>query len=337
MKLWFERGAWASRLGRRKIAALRPETVRKIAVIRHAALGDMVLVRPFLRELRRHFPDASLTLSVVSNYMYGIPEELIDRLHVIPGSDQRQVPRREQLRQIRALGYHDLLFDQAATTRSHWVSLLNPAAVKIGFPYRSLPRRLIYDAAVLRSDFRFEAETLLDMLHLLGYASHWPLDYDLPGEPLQRDNPYLVYFPSASTPDKCWPQQRFAELIGHLADKLPGHDHLVLEGLADWENIETIMVANPHHRNVIPLGASSLEDTISLLKGAALLVSNDTGIRNLAIAAGTPTVGIFFNTVPFRYWPRDRRHQAVFEADGGPPGIDAVETTVLDLMGANQP
>jgi len=144
MKLWFERGAWASRAGRRKIAALEPEAIRNIAVLRHAALGDMVLVRPFLRELRRHFPDASITLSVVSNYMYGIPEDLIDRLHVIPGSDQRQVPRREQLRQIRALGYHDLLFDQAATSRSQWVSLLNPAGVNSPYRWVKLWKEIVW-------------------------------------------------------------------------------------------------------------------------------------------------------------------------------------------------
>ena len=97
MKLWFERGAWASKKGRRKAAMLRLDRVKSIAVIRHAALGDMVLVRAFLGELRRHFPNASITLSTVSNYIYGTPEDMVDRVHVIHGSDQRKAPLRLSL------------------------------------------------------------------------------------------------------------------------------------------------------------------------------------------------------------------------------------------------
>ncbi len=140
MRFWINKGAWASKQARRKIAVLRPQDVTSIAVIRHAALGDMVLTRPFLNELRRSFPGASLTLSVVSNYTRGIPEDLVDRVHVMYGSDRRDVPRREQVRRARTLGYHDIIFDVAATTRSFWLCVLNPARLKIGFPYRSITR-----------------------------------------------------------------------------------------------------------------------------------------------------------------------------------------------------
>ena len=54
------------------------------------------------------------------------------------------------------------------------------------------------------------------------------------------------------------------------------------------------------------------------------MVSNDTGLRNLAIATETPTVGIFFSTVPFTYWPRDDMHEVIFNSDGSVPGVEAV-------------
>ena len=68
MKLWFERGAWVSTRGKKLISKISPESVRRIVVIRHAALGDMVLTRPFLVELRNFFPNAKIVLSIVSNY-----------------------------------------------------------------------------------------------------------------------------------------------------------------------------------------------------------------------------------------------------------------------------
>lgn len=324
LKFWFKNGAWASTHARRVISRLAPESVRRIGVIRHAALGDLVLTRPFLLELRRHFPNAAVTLSIVSNYTRGTPADLVDRVHVVYGSDRKEVPWREQVARARELGEQDLLFDLAATPRSFWVCALNRARLKIGFPYRIVQQRLFYHATVPRSDFRFEAENMLDLLNLLGLRTEHPLRYALPGEPLQRERPYVLYFAGASQPEKCWPAECFAALIGRLAGRYPQYDHLVLEGRAAWESAERLFAPLAQVPNLERVRRDDLADTIALIKGARLVIANDTGIRNLAIAAEVPTIGIFFATPPFRYWPRLPRHDAVFDADGRLPSVDAV-------------
>ncbi len=324
MKLWFVRGAWASRKGREKAARLNPERVESIAIIRHAAIGDMIITRPFIHEVRRHFPNASITLSLVSNYTYGAPTDLVDRVHVAIGSDNRQASLREQIAAGRALGYHDILFDAAGTTRSYWLCLLNKAGLKVGFPYHAWQRPLLYDVAVLRSEFRFEADVMMDMLHLFGFHTRHPLDFALTSSPLQRPRPYVVYFPSASIPGKCWPHERFADLVARMAERYPDHDHVVLEGVKEWESIDDILSAQGDLPNVEGAKTASLDELMSLLQGASLVVANDTGVRNAAIAAGTPTVGIFFSTIPYTYWPRDGRHDAVFRPDGELPSVDEV-------------
>lgn len=337
MKLWFSKGAWASKSAEAKLSRLEPEQVKTIAVIRHAALGDMVLTRPFLIELRKCFPNAKITLSLVSNYTRGAPEDLADRIHVVYGSDRCDVSPVGQIRQARTLGYHDLAFDVAATTRSIWVCMLNKAGCKIGFPYSQLQRRLFYDAAVLRSDMEFEAETMLDMLRLLGFNVGHPPVFSLPGNTTVRERPFIVYFTSASGKYKCWPKENFSQLVGRMAQQYPGHDHVVLEGVADWESIDEIMQQNRDKDNVEGLKLDGVDETISLLKGARLVVSNDTGIRNLAIAAEVPTLGIFFatapfKTVPFRYLPASGQHDIVFNHDGSIPVVDAVYDTAVQML-----
>lgn len=333
MKLWFERGAWASAKGRRKAAALRHDDIKSIAVIRHAALGDMVLVRPFLVELRKNFPNATITLSVVSNYTYGTPEDLVDRVHVIHGSDQRNAPLGEKIRRIRELGYHDLMFDLAATSRSFWTCMLNPAGLKVGFPYRALQRHLLYDVAILRTDFKFETDVMLNMLYLLGCKTDYPPNYQLEVEPLKRKRPYFLYFPSASTLEKCWPEENFATLVRDTATKYPQYDHLVLEGKEDWESIDGLMARIGPVENVEGIKPMPLEDVMRLIKGASFMVSNDTGIRNLAIALQVPTVGIFFDSVsPYRYWPRYGPHEVVHMPDGSIPPVSEVAETLDNLV-----
>lgn len=332
MKLWLERGAWVSNKARKIIEAWAPTDVERIAVIRHAALGDMVLTRPFLLELRRFFPNAVLTLSTVSHYTYGTPDDLVDRVHTMYGNDRRDVKIMQQIRQARQLGEQDILFDLANTSRSLWLGLVNKARVKIGFPYRPWQQRIYFDAAVWRSDFQFEAMNMLDMLHLLGVDTRFPPVFNLPGAAQTRQRPCLVYFTSASTANKCWPREHFVQLIDQCASAYPGHDHILLQGTADWESVTPLAQQLQHHENVLVQKAMPLEQTIALLKTADCVVSNDTGIRNLAISTETPTVGIFFSTIPYRYWPRYGGHMAVFNADGSVPAVPAVYQAVESVI-----
>ena len=332
MKLWLERGAWVSTKARNIVATLDPAAVKRVAVIRHAALGDMVLTRPFLIEARRFFPNATLTLSTVSHYTYGTPDDLVDRVHTMCGNNQRDVKLSQQIRTARELGEQDILFDLANTSRSLWLGLVNKARIKIGFPYRPWQQRFYFDAAVWRSDFLFEAVNMLDMLHLLGANTRFPPEFAMPGVAQARQRPCLVYFTSASIANKCWPQDNFAKLINQCASTFPEYEHIILEGTAAWESATSLMAQVTPRDNVLVQKAMPLEQTIALLKAAACVISNDTGIRNLAISTETPTVGIFFSTIPFRYWPRYGRHIAVFNHDGSIPSVTAVYQAIENVF-----
>jgi len=338
MKFWYERGAWVSPKARTKFKDISPADIKSIAIIRHAALGDMILTRAFITETRKFFPNASITLSVVSNYQFGVPEDMVDRVHVAIGSDQREVPKKEQIRVAKSLGEHDLIFDMAVSSRSLLLCLLNKAKLKISFPYRKW-QRVFYDACICRSDLQFEAETLLDMLRLFGATPSTPPDFkvaliELKSE-LKPAKPYIVYFTSASIENKCWPGKHFADLIQQLAKQHPNYHHVILEGLAKWESVEPIVnqiSSEGDFSNISVQKAMPLDDTLAFLANAVLVVSNDTGIRNLAICCPTPTVGIFYSTVPYRYWPRYGKHDAVFQADGGIPSVKAVKDSINNIL-----
>lgn len=328
MKLWFERGAWASPKGRKTIENMDPKRVKRIAVVRHAALGDMVLLRPFLVEARKFFPNAEIILSLVTHYTYGAPVDLADSVHIIYGNNKKNVPVREQIAKAKELGEVDILFDLADTTRSRYLCYLTQAKVKIGFPYRGYLRNLLFDATVLRSDFVFEAITMLHALMLLGAKPKIPLDYawpaDLVRKKLGQTRHTVVYFPFASVESKCWPTQKFYDLIDQSAQQYRHMTHMILAGVGEHEHTTPYQTLAQKYTNVVLQPSMSLDDTIHLLAHTDLLVSNDTGIRNLAISLDTPTLGIFHSTVPHRYWLRNGLHEAVFQINGEMPSVDQV-------------
>lgn len=325
MKFHFTRGAWASKKARKTIKTLRRDDIKSIAVIRHAALGDMLLTRSFLVEARKAFPQAKITLSIISKYTRGAPEDLVDRIHIVEGRDRGKKSVKQRIRNMKELGYHDLIFDLATSARSVFTCLLNPAKLTFGFPYRKIQARLIYDVAVCRSDLNFEVIDMLNMLHAIGVQSAYPHQYNMPKKIIAKDKPYIVYFPGASTPLKCWPIEKLGAVIDTLSDKYPQYEHILLEGILDWEKATKA----PQHifskANVKQIAIDDYEKTSEFIMNADMVVSNDTGIRHLAIVSEVPTVGIFYGD-PYRYWPRYGIHEVALLDQG-----EAVEIqTVLE-------
>ena len=328
MKIWIDKSAWTSRGVVQKAAQIGIESIKKIAVIKHAALGDMLLTRPFLITLREYFPKSRITLSIISKYTSGVPNDLVDHIHLVERS--KSSPWSE-IKNYRGLGDQDLLFDISATSRSFWITILNRARLKIGFIHKNA-HRFLYDIAVPRSDYKFEAETFLDQLLALGLSYKWPLLFNLNAEAYERKQPYILYFPTASDEYKCWPKRNFIKLIKNLSAYFPSYDHIILAGLAKWEQKISQEISNEigmaDNFDIISGGDKSL----NLVAGASLVVSNDTGIRNMAIAVNVPTVGIFFSTLPFRYLPRFGQHEIAFSLGGAPPTVSDVEATIKKIL-----
>ena len=334
MNIWAAKQSWVSKDANKKAKRLDKNKITKIAIIKHAALGDLIQVRPMLITLKEAFPNAKITLSVVTNYMKGIPEDLIDHLHIAKGNDKKYSVN-EILKSFKELGYQDIIFDISATSRSFWITKLNPAGLKIGYTHKNL-HRLLYDIAIPRAHYRFEGETFLEQVHTIGLQFDWPLRYDYPIPERIYDNPYIVYFPTASALDKCWPAEYMEKLISEMIEKYPQIDHLLLSGLADWEKEIAESIANTvgKHSNFKTLLAGP--NDISLICHAKTIVINDTGLRHLAIAAGTPTVCIFPMTPNvFSYSPLFGNHQAVVADEAGPVSmvkvIDALDEILKNI------
>jgi ADP-heptose:LPS heptosyltransferase len=333
MRFWYYKGVWASKYAKKAIKDITRDDIKSIAVIRHAALGDMVLTRAFLLEARKAFPHAAITLSVVSNYTLGVPHDLIDRLHIIHGHDQRDTPLRERIRSIRELGYHDLIFDLASSNRSYMLLFFNKAMLKIGFPYRKTQAWIFNDVATCRSDLNFEVDDMLNMLKVFGARTAYPHVYNMPGNPVTRPRPYIIYFTSASVAYKCWPADRFIALLKDLSAEYPDYDHIILEGVLPWEKeiVQKILTPFDNIDNVYSLSTSTVEEATDLIQGSRLVVSNDTGIRHLGIVSQIPTVGIFL-WEPYRYWPRCDIHDVAIPDDSGPPEVSQVKQTIVKQL-----
>jgi ADP-heptose:LPS heptosyltransferase len=142
------------------------------------------------------------------------------------------------------------------------------------------------------------------------------------------DAPAILLFPESRRREKEWPY--FAELASELAKKLP--------------NLRIIILAkNPFKvdeklENVRNLSAmTSINDTLSLVQGGALVISNDSAPAHMAAAVGTPVLALFGPTDPQKFgpYPVGGKSNFVLRADGGnlsALSVDAVLGASVEIL-----
>ena len=306
----------------------RLEDVRTVAVLRALGLGDMLCAVPTFRSLRHRFPAARITL-------IGLPwgREFVDRYHGyiddlvefpgFPGIPERDAdPARiiESIAEFQARHF-DLAIQLhgSGVSSNSFVALLG-ARISAGFILpgtASLPPTT--DGIwVEYPDHGHEVHRLLRVADALGGEVDDALEFPLTAvdeaelattlpSPLPRER-YAVIHPGASHPVRRWPTERFAAAADHLART---GLHIVITG-TDAERAVAGEVAAKMQERVLDLsGRTSLGALGVLIRDAALLFANDTGVSHVAAAVRTPSVILFSEADPLRWAPLDEARHVV--------------------------
>ena len=327
-----QKAAFASKKAVNYLADKNPDDISQIVIVRHAAIGDFMNIRPFLIGLKSFFPSAKITLSTINSYTYGTPNDLINEVHVIDRTvGDKKTSFFQRIKQIKQLPQADLLFDLTDSSLSLYTTIFSKPKLKIGYSYRSF-RRFFYDISTLRSDFVLEADSVLHMLYMLGYSRHGDLEYGYGKLYPKKHAKQIVYFAGASMKNKCWNEDKFTALIEQLSDQYTDYQHVILQGIRKDEQFLEVYSPISHKKNVKLQETMSLERVMQFLANSHLLISNDTGIRNMAIATQTPTIGIFFDIAPFKYWPNEQKHDCVFNKNYQQPAMTDVLDSAVKMM-----
>jgi heptosyltransferase-2 len=105
---------------------------------------------------------------------------------------------------------------------------------------------------------------------------------------------YVVFAAAAAYgPAKVWPQDRFVALAGRLREEKNLRTVTVGSG-KEKKYLDNITGGNEDALNLA--GRSGVGDMMSILRGADLVVGNDSGPVHVSAALGVPTVSIFGST-----------------------------------------
>ena len=301
---------------------LKRENVKSIVVRGTNWVGDAVMTVPALRELRRLFPDAHITLATRpwSRELFAGSEFVDDMLIYDRRGLGSVVSQISEWRKRR--------FDLAVLFQNAFEAALIPALarVPVRVGYATEGRRFLLTDPLDLPDWRSSKHEVFYYLNIIAelerlvsgnrrdvdaYVPETALDISPARQAAGRDflraqnvtssRKIVALCPgSINSRAKRWPAERFAA----LADLLIGSQaQVLLIGSHEELDVSLEVAAKMQHEPVILTGKTSLAQVVEVLAAVDLLITNDTGPAHIAAAMGRPTVVIFGPTNPLTTRP----------------------------------
>jgi len=327
----------------------------RILVIRYRFIGDTVLAIPFLRNLRRAFPDAVIDVLAepVSGDTLALCPYKNELLYFAPrlrGAARAAAACPTSLwacaRLLRARRY-----DRAYILRRSFSSAVLPLLARI--PHRvgfaTEGRGWLLQRSTPYPD-KHEAECFLDVLRADGipvadtYNENWSdpaTDARVDAELSAAPGPRVFVCAKSTYPPKDWPAERFAEMISWLVNRRGCEVHFCdAPGNAAHYRQVLATVPEPLQRPCTDWSSRlSVRDVNSLMRRMHLAVGVDTGLLHIAASFHVPVVALFGPLEPWRWHPWDTAHTVLRPADvSGPHPLGRLSVAeVLAAIDAHLP
>ena len=265
-------------------------------------IGDIVLTTPLIHTLRDEYPSAYIAylgdnrgVSLLEHNPY------LNEIFPIDFSRKTWAQQLILFGQLYRKRF-DLVVDLFCNPRSALLSYATRAPVRVGGDLRGRGRlytiRLKDDGRPKSAiDFHYQSFKAVGI-----EPQHYRTEIFLTEEEKKETRRYLEWQsidfskplialqPGGTWPAKLWPAERFSELADLFTAKL--HAQIVLTGgdgdIEVMRKVERATVGKVLSLPVLPL--RQLAATLSLCSG---YVANDSGPMHIAVAVGTPTIGIF--------------------------------------------
>lgn len=290
----------------------RAKAIERILIRGVNWVGDSVMTIPALRQLRRAFPHAHLTLLVrppLAGLFRGA--EFVDEVFPLELRSAREYWR--AIAMLRARRY-----DMAVLLPNAFgAALLTFAAgipIRVGYPTDGRAWLLTHRIP-LRPHWRREHQVyfylhlIAELEHRLGGAERVSFADPIPRLTVSEERKrgalaflaergvdvgrkIVVVNPGAvNSRAKQWLPERFAAVGDALLER--GDTSVVLIGTPAERAISEAVRRHMRYAPVVVTGETSVELMVAILSCARLVISNDTGAAHVAPAVGTPVIVLF--------------------------------------------
>lgn len=261
-----------------------------ILIIKHGALGDIILATGAFAAVRAAHPQAHIVLLTTKPYAELLAQSpYFNEIWVDSKPKFFQFKAVRRLKQMLNSYRWNWVFDLQASSRTTLYQWL----LKRPWPKISNRSRWVsHPRPPYRTD-RHALDNLRTQMHSAGYEIggtdlSW-MAGDISAIALPARYALLVPGGAAHRPQKRWPEAQYAALAQELVDK--DITPVLIGAKAEEEVLKIIASRVPHTINLC--GKTTIPQLAALARGAALAVGNDTGPMHVIAAAGAPSLVLF--------------------------------------------
>ncbi len=277
----------------------------KILIIRFSSIGDIVLTTPVIRCLKKQLPGVEvhyLTKPQFKDLVVNNP--YVTRVHILDENFDQMTAKLKAEKFDYIIDLHNnlrtLRLQLALQKKFHRFDKLNfKKWLLVNFNVNLLPQVHI-------------VERYLKTVEFLGVKNDEEgLDYFIPEKDelttlngFSLSQPYVAFVIGATHFTKRMPNEK----ISSLCSKINLPIFLIGGKAEERDGAEIAGAGGSHVHNVC--GQLSLNQSASLVKQAAYVISHDTGLMHVAAAFKQPVISVWGNTVPaFGMYPYYGNHK----------------------------
>ncbi|ACI21547.1 glycosyltransferase family 9 protein [Thermodesulfovibrio yellowstonii] len=289
-----------------------PDEVRNILVVSSTAIGDTLMSTPAIRAIREKYPKAKIIAHFNVKNM-----ELFENNPHIDGIIPYYRGWKKFFKTIREFRKHK--FDVAVILHGNEpqatpMAYLGEARFIVKVPNSNRFKFLLSNSNELYTwdDFTHGVEARLKSAELIGCNirdKRMVLPIQNEGEDfvkkflkqnnIDENNTIIGFQVGASTVSRMWLPERFIEL-GKKLIQLDSKIKIIITGSPSEYSYCQKIAQSIGKGAVVSAGKIPLKYLPSLIKKLRVLVTGDTGIMHMAIALGTPIIGLFAVSDPNR-------------------------------------
>lgn len=291
-------------------------------VIRPGGLGDGLMAIPFLKALRKEFPENRISLLCVKKNEAALKHlSFLDEIIVL---DNINYLHKNLFSLFR--NQFDVVFDLEPFRKiSSIVTYVSGATIRIGFD-TNIRRELYTHFVTYPNEKFFESINMIRQLKVLNVevseVEAVDMSFPLPAEvknkvdlifqshDIQPDNDFIVAVaPGVLKPHHRWIMSRFAKLIELILQEDPNIKILVVGAPADLKDANEVLEhLNEDNRIINLVGKTNFMEAIGVMRSCKILITCDGGIVYVAAAMGCGTISLWGPGVMDRFKPPEPDH-----------------------------
>jgi len=320
------------------------DQIKKIAVFRALQIGDMLCAIPAIRALHYAYPTAEITLiglpwakMLVERFDYfhslivfpgypGFPEQPVDKTAFPAFLKNVQEQKFDLVLQMHGSGIisnpmTDLF---AAKNIAGYYTQDNYSPEKNLFiQYPNIIHEINRHLKLMESLGIDEVNTDLEFPILKKDEE----DFEKAALPVKPKN-YVIVHPGARGASRHWGVENFADVADYCFEN---GLQVVITGTKEESEITSGVIQLMKHEAIDATGRTSLGAIAVLIKSAAALVSNCTGVSHIAAALKTKSIVISLDKEPYRWAPLNKQLHTTIDW-AATPDIELVKHEIDKLL-----